>query len=152
VNAIKLADSDEVIGSGSVKDEEEILLVSSDGKGWHLSVEEFPIQGRYGRGVSAGKLNPDTILSGVLIGAKQAVGAARVKSGTVTQIQQDDIPLGKRSHTGKPVMTLKVNDSITQLIPIKAEGLHHRKRKLSSAGKKIKVVKKKKGTGKKKSG
>jgi len=132
VNAMKLSETDEIIGSGAVSPEDDLLLLETHGKGWHLPATEFPIQGRYGRGIATCKLNPDSTLVGALIGKNQETGFAFFQSGKTQVVKKDDLPLGKRSHTGKPLLEVKTGESLVYLVPIKGEGLNSGKKKRST--------------------
>ena len=136
VNAMKLDEKDEVIGSGGIYPDDQVLLLGNDGKGWLIPAAEFPIQGRYGRGVTACKLNTDSQLVGALIGKNQVMGFALFQSGKTQSIQLNDLPLGKRTHIGKTLLEIRPGDNLVYLVPIKGEGLNLGKKKRASLAKK----------------
>ncbi len=131
VNAIKLTEQDVVIGSGAVGPADEVLLVTDDGKGWHLGMKEFPIQGRYGRGVGACKFSERELLAGVLIGSSQAAGMVLYGSAPSVFVNMGNLKVGKRTNVGKELVIVKKGDRIIHVVPIKAEGIrlgHHKKK------------------------
>ncbi len=138
VNAIKLAEQDTVIGSGAVNPNDEVLLVTNGGNGWHLAMQEFPIQGRYGRGVGACKLSPGELVAGVLIGSSQAAGMVLYGSASSVFINMENLKLGKRTNVGKELVSVKPGDHVIHVVPIKAEGIrlgHHKKKALKKTRK-----------------
>ncbi len=56
VNAIKLEDNDYVVGASVLEEKDEVAFVTRMGLAKRVSAEEFPSQGRYGKGVIAWKL------------------------------------------------------------------------------------------------
>jgi DNA gyrase subunit A len=139
VNAIKLPEQDVVIGSGSVDPDDEALLVTDDGNGWRLAMKEFPIQGRYGRGVGACKLAEGELLAGVLIGSVQAAGMVLFESAPSVFINLDNLKVGKRTNVGKELVTVRKGDRVIHVVPIKAEGVrigHHTKKTRRKTSKK----------------
>jgi hypothetical protein len=67
VNGLKLADKDEVVGMEILPAEGEIFLITSEGKAKRVEQKEFPVQGRYGRGVIAWDLPGNVRLAGVVV-------------------------------------------------------------------------------------
>ena len=64
VNGIKLGVGDEVIGAQVLPGPGEVFLVASDGKGKRVELKDFPLQGRYGKGVIAWELPRGVKLAG----------------------------------------------------------------------------------------
>src|SRR5512134_3658661 len=67
VNGLKLTDKDEAVGMEILPADGEIFLLTSDGKAKRVEQKEFPIQGRYGRGVIAWDLSEKARLAGVVV-------------------------------------------------------------------------------------
>jgi DNA gyrase subunit A len=83
LKGIKLGDGDEVVAGIPVRDKNQTLAVfSSTGNGKKVALDEFPIQGKNGKGVYIYKSSPE---SGVVVG--------------VTAINEDDsiLLIGKKS-------------------------------------------------------
>ena len=67
VNGLKLADKDEVVGMEILPAEGEIFLITSEGKAKRVEQKEFPVQGRYGRGVIAWDIPEKIRLAGAVV-------------------------------------------------------------------------------------
>jgi DNA gyrase subunit A len=50
VNAVKLGKTDQVVGLVDLHASGDLMFVGSDGLGWRIQRDDFPVQGRYGRG------------------------------------------------------------------------------------------------------
>jgi DNA gyrase/topoisomerase IV subunit A len=113
VNAIKLGEKDEVIGFVGLKGKGEIAFITSNGDGWRITEEEFPVQKRYGQGVTIGKLRPGSELVGIVYGKKNLQFSAFFKMAAAKSIRIDAIPSGKRASAAKKYYEVKQNDVIT---------------------------------------
>jgi DNA gyrase/topoisomerase IV subunit A len=60
VNAIKLKPGDYVVGAAAVEDKDEVALVTQRGLAKRTPGSDFPVQGRYGQGVTRGSLTKAT--------------------------------------------------------------------------------------------
>ena len=112
VNAIKLAGDDQVISAVELTGKGEFLFVASDGSGWRMEEDSFPVQGRYGQGVSAAKLKAGAKLTGLLYGKKNQSGIVIFKKAASKSIRLDEIPTGKRTSAAKPVLPVKAGDQV----------------------------------------
>ncbi len=110
VNAVKLGKEDRVAGMVDLAGKGELLFISSDGLGWRILPEEFPVQGRYGQGVVVGKLKPGSQLVGVVFGKKNQTFTTFFKKIASKAFRIDVIPAGKRGLVGKPLLELKSLD------------------------------------------
>lgn len=100
VKAIKLGEDDEVLVGLPIRDNKETLAVfSSYGNAKKTSIDEFPIQGRAGRGVAVYKVTPST---GELIGAEMVNDEDNLLliGKTSICIAATDIPKLGRATTG----------------------------------------------------
>jgi len=116
VNAIKLAPGDEALEMIEMGSHQEILLVASDGTGWRMAEDAFPVQGRYGQGVIACRLKAATSLSGLLYGKKGQTGMVFMKKAAPRSIRLDVIPETKRGAAGKTAVELKAGDEILRIV------------------------------------
>lgn len=112
VGAIKLAKDDHVICIVELTGKGELLMVSSDGQGWRMDEESFPVQGRYGQGVIAARLKAGIRITGILYGKKNQSGIVWLKKAAAKTIRLDEIPTGKRCSAGKSVLAVKAGDQI----------------------------------------
>lgn len=116
VNAIKLAAKDYVAGIVDLKGNGEILIIASDGSGWRVNRDDFPVQGRYGQGVVAGKLKPGSEMVGVVYGKKNQTMTLFFKKIAAKSIRLDVIPISKRASAGKSLVELKSLDIILRVM------------------------------------
>ncbi len=116
VNALKLGVGDEVIGMQVLPQAGDIFLVSSDGKGKRVEVKDFPMQGRYGKGVIAWELPRGVKLAGVGIGKPNAIVTLHLLKAAAKQARLDEAPLRKRSASrGNTVVEVKAGDAVVGL-------------------------------------
>ena len=116
VNVIKLGAQDHVTGIVEINKAGEALLVASDGSGWRVADDGFPLQGRYGQGVTAAKLKTGSEIIGLVYGKKSQTFSISFKKAATKTIRLDVIPTGKRASAGKPLCEVKQNDAITDLM------------------------------------
>lgn len=116
VNAIKLIKNDQVIDVIELTGKGELLFIGSDGSGWRMDEESFPVQGRYGQGVIIGRLKSGVKITGVLYGKKNQPGIVWFKKAAAKTIRLDEIPTGKRAAAGKMVLTVKTGDQVVRTL------------------------------------
>jgi len=135
VNGIKLQGEDFVAGSGVIRPGSQVIVLDSTGKGWRLPAEEYPRQGRYGRGVSAVKVAGEAkIIHGFSDHRNRSV-MVMLRKSVMQSFRMDEIELGKRSRIGSEIIKLKPGDDVERIITLASD------RKLASsagAGPKIK--------------
>ncbi len=114
VNGIKLGVGDEVIGAHILPQPGEIFLIGLDGKGKRVEVKEFPLQGRYGKGVIAWELPKGVKLAGVAIGKANTIVTLHLLKAAPKMSRLDAAPLRKRSAVrGEYVVDVKPGDAVT---------------------------------------
>jgi DNA gyrase subunit A len=123
VNAIKLPEGSAAVSLVDLARGEDLLFVCSDGMGWHLHKEEFPPQGRYGQGVTLGKMKPGAVLAGCVIGKKNQSLTLFFKKTAAKVIKLDSVPLAKRGLTAKGIIETKPGNEITDLSLLGGEEL-----------------------------
>lgn len=149
VNAIKLEDKDEVVGMEIVPIEGDLFFVTNDGKAKRVDVKEFPVQGRYGKGVVAWDLSNKTTLAAIASGKANHVATIHLSKGSPKSTRLDEAALRKRAASkgdlvvevkeGESVLSVNVGWELGRFIDLpKAEG---KKEKRTESGNK--VVKKK---------
>ncbi len=107
VNAVKLGKDEKVAGLVDLAGKGELLFISSDGLGWRILPEEFPVQGRYGQGVVVGKLKPGSQIVGVVYGKKNQTFTTFFKKIASKAGRLDVMPVGTRGRVGQPLRELK---------------------------------------------
>ncbi len=116
VNGIKLGVGDEVVGMEVLPQTGNLFLAASDGKGKRLDAKDFPVQGRYGKGVIAWELPAGVRLAGLAIGKPNAVVTLHLLKAAAKQSRLDEAPLRKRSAVrGDVVVEVKPGDALVGL-------------------------------------
>jgi len=116
VNSIKLGVGDEVVGCEILPGEGELFVVASDGKAKRMDAREFPVQGRYGRGVILWSLPPGVKLAGLTQGKPNAHVTLHLLKAAAKQTRLDEAPVRKRSATrGDAVVEVKPGDNVIGL-------------------------------------
>jgi DNA gyrase subunit A len=110
VNAIKLAEGDQVVSFTALHGKQELEFLASDGTGWRIPEAEFPLQKRYGQGVIIGKLAPKTQLIGLIYGKKNQQFTVFLRKSVAKGMRIDAIPVGKRSSSSKKLFDLRPDD------------------------------------------
>jgi len=116
VSGMKLEDKDEVIGMEILPSEGEIFLLTSDGKAKRLEHAEFPLQGRYGKGVRVWSLPAKVRLAGLGGGKPHHVGTIHLSKGAAKSTRLDAAAVRKRSSSkGDVVVELKPGEEVVAL-------------------------------------
>src|SRR5512133_401395 len=116
VNGMKLDDKDEVVGMEILPTEGEILLVTSDGKAKRVEQKEFPVQGRYGKGVIAWDLPGKVKLAGVVVDKSSHMATIHLTKGAPKSTRLDAVTMRKRAATkGDLVVEVKPGEEVTSV-------------------------------------
>ncbi|MFH2102109.1 MAG: DNA gyrase subunit A [Chloroflexota bacterium] len=116
VNGIKLGVGDEVVGMEILPASGEVFLIASDGKGKRVGVEDFPSQGRYGKGVIAWDLPRGVNLAGMASGKKNDLVTLHLLKAAPKQTRLDAAQVRKRAAVrGDLVQEVKAGDAILGL-------------------------------------
>ena len=116
VNGIKLGVGDEVVGIQVLPQLGELFLIASDGKGKRVEGRDFPLQGRYGKGVITWELPRGVKLAGLGMGKPNAIVTLHLLKATAKQSRLDEAPLRKRSAVrGELVVEVKPGDAVLGL-------------------------------------
>ncbi|MCC6261343.1 MAG: DNA gyrase subunit A [Anaerolineales bacterium] len=114
VNAIKLDDKDEAIGMEVLPADGDLFFLTTDGKAKRVDVKEFPIQGRYGKGVVAWDLPNKVLLVGLVSGKANHVATIHLSKGAPKSTRLDEAALRKRAASkGDLVVEVKDGAEIT---------------------------------------
>jgi len=113
VNGIKLSVGDTVVGAEVLPDKGEVFLMATDGKAKRVDINDFPTQGRYGKGVIAWELPPMTSLVGIAIGKGNSLVTLRLLKAAPKSSRIDAASLRKRaSKRGDSVVDIKLGDMV----------------------------------------
>jgi len=116
VNGIKLGVGDEVVGIQVLPQPGELFLIASDGKGKRVEGRDFPLQGRYGKGVITWELPRGVKLAGLGMGKPNAIVTLHLLNAAAKQSRLDEAPLRKRSAVrGELVVEVKPGDAVLGL-------------------------------------
>ena len=153
VMGIKLEDSagDRLVGMDTARADAELLLVRDDGHVKRIALSQFPVQGRYGKGVMAWKPSGSARLAGAAVGREDDRVAVHQARAGARSLRLGDAPRRTRASSGKMLLEVKDTDRIARI----AAGLARLelkpapepepapRRKLAKAGKKGKPPAKK---------
>ena len=113
VNGIKLGVGDAVVGVQVLPVEGEIFLVASDGKARRVEQKDFPLQGRYGKGVIGWELPARVTLAGLAAGKKNDILTLHLAKAAPKMTRLDAAPLRKRTALrGEAVVEVKAGDAV----------------------------------------
>jgi DNA gyrase subunit A len=116
VNGMKLEDKDEVVGAEILPADGDVFLLTNDGKAKRVDQKDFPVQGRYGKGVVAWDLPNKSTLVAVVTGKPNHVATIHMSKGAPKSARLDAAALRKRaSSKGDVVVEVKPGEMITSL-------------------------------------
>jgi DNA gyrase subunit A len=116
VNGLKLADKDEVVGMEILPAEGEIFLITSEGKAKRVEQKEFPVQGRYGRGVIAWDISDKVRLAGVVVDRPNHMATIHLTKGAPKSTRLDEVNIRKRAATkGDVVVDVKPGEEVVSV-------------------------------------
>ena len=118
VNGIKLQGEDYVAGSGVIRPGSQVIVLDSTGKGWRLPAEEYPRQGRYGRGVSAVKVTGEAKIINSFSDHRNRSVMVMLRKSVLQSFRMDEIELGKRTRIGLEIIRLKPGDEVERIITL----------------------------------
>ncbi len=121
VNGIKLQDEDQVVMSGVIRDRSEVILLDTTGKAWRLPADEFPRQGRYGRGVAAARVQEGVNIQGGFCDSQNRTVIVVMKKFAMQTFRMDEIEPGRRTRVGQEVVKIKPGDSLQRMITLPSE-------------------------------
>jgi len=113
VNGIKLEDKDEVAGMEVMPAEGEIFILTNDGKAKRVDQKEFPVQGRYGKGVTVWDLPKNSKIAGVVSGKPNTIATVHVSKGAAKSVRLDLAAVRKRAASkGDVVVEVKPGEEV----------------------------------------
>jgi DNA gyrase subunit A len=116
VNGMKLEEKDEVVGMEILPADGEIFLLTNEGKAKRVDQKDFPVQGRYGKGVVAWDLPGKSTLAAVASGKANQVATIHMTKGAPKSTRLDAVAVRKRaSAKGDLVAEVKPGESVTSV-------------------------------------
>jgi DNA gyrase subunit A len=118
---MKLSKGDQIVGAGPVEARGELVVVTTNGLGKRVDLDQFSAQGRYGQGVIAFPMGADAeqVSSAAVanLGDRAMLISKRKNSKTV---YVRSLPKAGRTSKGKAVMSIKDNDALVTLVILRA--------------------------------
>ncbi|MCQ3938348.1 MAG: DNA gyrase subunit A [Chloroflexi bacterium] len=116
VNGMKLEDKDEVVGAEILPAEGDIFLLTSDGKAKRVDSKDFPVQGRYGKGIVAWDLPNKVTLAAAASGKPNVMATIHLSKGAPKSTRLDAAGLRKRAASkGDEVVEVKPGESVVSI-------------------------------------
>ncbi|HVF25278.1 MAG TPA: DNA gyrase subunit A [Anaerolineales bacterium] len=116
VNGMKLDDKDEVVGVEILPSEGEVFLITNDGKAKRVGEKDFPIQGRYGKGVIAWDLAAKVKLAGLAADKPNHMATIHLTKGAPKSTRLDAAGIRKRAATkGDAIVEVKPGEEVTSI-------------------------------------
>ena len=122
VNALKLAAEDVVVGMVELLGKGEVVIIASNGSGWRIETDGFPVQGRYGQGVIGCRLDAGVELTGVVFGKKNHQYALHFKKAAAKTYRIDELGLTRRASKGEQLIQLPAGDRVTRIVETSDSG------------------------------
>ncbi|GAB4455143.1 MAG: DNA gyrase subunit A [Anaerolineales bacterium] len=116
VNGMKLEEGDEVVGMEILPAAGELFLITSDGKAKRVEEKDFPLQGRYGKGVIAWELTGKTRLAGAVSDKPNHMATVHLSKGAPKSTRLDAAGLRKRAAAkGDVVVEVKPGEEVVSV-------------------------------------
>ena len=116
VNGMKLEDKDEVVGVEILPSEGEVFMITNDGKAKRVGEKDFPIQGRYGKGVIAWDLPAKVRLAGIAADKPNYMATIHLTKGAPKSTRLDAAGIRKRAATkGDAVVEVKPGEEVVSI-------------------------------------
>ena len=158
VNGMKLDEKDEVVGMEVLPAEGEIFILTSDGKAKRVDQKDFPVQGRYGKGVIAWDLADRIRLAGAVTGKPNHMATIHLSKAAPKSTRLDEAGLRKRAATkgdvvvevkpGEEVVSINVGWTVEKFVAASANAARKNGKTASSKAKKATPKKKPMAKGK----
>ncbi|HEX2990167.1 MAG TPA: DNA gyrase subunit A [Anaerolineales bacterium] len=116
VNGIKLYEGDEVVAMGTLPAEGEIFILTSDGKAKRVDPKDFPLQGRYGKGVIAWDIGGKVRLAGAVVDKPNHMATIHLTKGAPKSTRLDAAGVRKRASTkGDTIVEVKPGEEVVSI-------------------------------------
>jgi DNA gyrase subunit A len=111
---------DRVVAMDVVQPKGDVFLITDGGVGKRTPMKDFPTQGRYGLGVTAGPLPAKQRLVGMAIGAAADRVVVLTNKGGGKLIKLEAAARRGRQSRGGPIVKVKSSDSVLRIVPLLA--------------------------------
>lgn len=120
VRGISLGPDDVVVAAGIIdEDDTELLTISENGWAKRTSLEEYKPQGRAGKGIVLMKLDEKKgtgAVAAVKVFKESRPLFVAQAQGALNKLDVKEIPLEARAKSGKPVVTVLLNDYVVKVL------------------------------------
>ena len=118
VLGIRLEGKDvQVIGMGVIQPEKELLLITEGGDAKRSALQQFPRQGRHGKGVLAWKSGESAEIVGAVIGEVKDRAVVHFSNGAPRSLRFGDAPRRARASAGKVIFELEGKNRVRRISP-----------------------------------
>jgi DNA gyrase subunit A len=104
-----------LVGIDCLRAEVDLLLVREDGQAKRVALSQFPVQGRYGKGVLAWKCASGPQLAGAVLGQEEDRVAIHSSRGAAKSLRVGDAPRRTRGAAGKALIDVKDSDRVVRV-------------------------------------
>jgi hypothetical protein len=119
VNGMKLdGPDDRIVAMEVIKSRGDVLLLSDRGFAKRSAQSQYPVQGRYGKGVLAWKSGENVRLVGAAIGLAEQRATAFLQRAAARSVRIGDAVRRNRAAVGNPLFPVKDNDQVLTLTPV----------------------------------
>lgn len=122
VRGINLRENDYVVGSGVIKNNDEVLVISEKGYGKRTAAAEYPTKGRGGKGIKTANI---TEKNGPLSGVTVIDGSQDIMvitdDGIMIRFKTNDVSQTGRSTLGVRLIKVNDNNKVASLAIVPAE-------------------------------
>jgi len=113
---MKLAEGDRIVGMETLPKKGELFFLTISGRAKRVKPDDFPIQGRYGKGVIAWKFPEEDKLIGMTAGKGTLRVTVHLEKFAPKSTRLDDAPLQTRvAQKGKEVVEMREDDKVVLL-------------------------------------
>ncbi len=137
VMGMKIDDSDDqIVGMDKILPRGELLLVTENGWAQRTGLNQFPKQGRYGKGVLAWKSGKGIFLAGAAVGLSDHRSAVKFSKSATRSLRFADVVRKNRATAGRPVFDLAASNRVIGLVPVISRSQVAKGKKSSTRAKK----------------
>jgi len=122
VNGMKLEAKGKLVGMDLVHPQASVLILAEDGRGKRTAIQQFPSQGRYGKGVLAWASGDPVKLVGAMVGAGADRATAVLARRADRSLRIGDVPRKGRANAGEALFELAESDRVKSLTPVLPRG------------------------------
>jgi DNA gyrase subunit A len=133
VMGMRLTRPEEQVAAAALpQPKEEVVLLAANGQGKRVPVAQYPVQGRYGVGVSTWKIAGKSRILGGFSGTADDRMFLVFKDGQSKGLVFDEVPKRTRQSAGKNILSRKEKGVLEWVVPVRMKKEAPKKRKAPS--------------------